>query len=237
MNNLLTIGVIGAMDSEIEDLVSLIGNADKTDIYGLTFYSGIANGKNLLLLKSGVGKVNAARCTQILIDKFDPDYIINSGIAGGIAPELCVGDVVVGDELVQHDFDVSGLGYAKGYICTGVNPDQPTIFNSDEILIEKLEKAAQSVPGNVHRGRIASGDLFVSSPDDKSRIRQEFSVSAAEMEGAAVAQTAAYGNIPFAVLRVISDQADGSAAESYTEFESEAAKKSSDVITELLRLI
>lgn len=190
----------------------------------------------MVVVKSGIGKVNAARCTQIMIDNFHPDYIINSGIAGGIDASLSVGDIIIGEELVQHDFDVTAFGHAKGYLCTGERDDVPTVFHSDKKLVYLLESSAKEAGGSgkVRTGRIASGDIFVADRTLKESISHEFKAAAAEMEGAAIAQTAAYADIPFVVLRVISDQADGEAAESFETFEKQTAELSSAVIQNLI---
>lgn len=190
----------------------------------------------MVAVKSGIGKVNAARCTQIMIDNFHPDYIINSGIAGGIDASLSVGDIIIGEELVQHDFDVTAFGHAKGYLCTGERDDVPTVFHSDKKLVYLLESSAKEAGGSgkVRTGRIASGDIFVADRTLKESISHEFKAAAAEMEGAAIAQTAAYADIPFVVLRVISDQADGEAAESFETFEKQTAELSSAVIQNLI---
>lgn len=190
----------------------------------------------MIMVKSGIGKVNAARCTQILIDNFHPDYIINSGIAGGIDASLSVGDIIIGEEFVQHDFDVTAFGHAKGYLCTGERDDVPIVFRSDKKLVYLLESSAKEAGGSgkVRTGRIASGDIFVADRTRKESISHEFKAVAAEMEGAAIAQTSAYADIPFVVLRVISDQADGEAAESFETFEKQTAELSSAVIQNLI---
>ena len=231
-------GIIGAMESEVRHLTSLLQNAETIGIADLTFFTGRIHEKKVVIVKSGIGKVNAARCTQLLIDRFQPDAIINTGIAGGLDPALCVGDVVIGTGLLQHDFDVSAFGHAKGYLCTGAEDDRPTVFSPDKQLVEALAAAAmEHVPAErVKRGQIATGDLFVSDKGKKQELWDDFGASAAEMEGAAIAQTAFYGQVPFAVLRVISDQADGKASESFSTFEEETAALSSAVIKSFLTM-
>ena len=233
------IGIIGAMESEICRLASLLENANKVHLCNMTFYTGTIGKRKVVMVKSGIGKVNAARCTQLLIDRFSPDAIINSGIAGGIDPALSVGDIIIGTGLLQHDFDVTAFGHAKGYLCTGNDHNSPTVFYADERLAYALESAAisQFPEKRVERGTIATGDLFVSDSGKKRELRETFKVSAAEMEGAAIAQTASYAGVPFAVLRVISDQADGKAAQSFETFEKETARLSSVVIEALLNII
>lgn len=234
-----TIGIIGAMESEVSRLTSLLKNSDTVDIYDLTFYTGTLGKRKAVIVKSGIGKVNAARCAQLLIDRFTPDAIINTGIAGGTDSSLSVGDIVIGTRLLQHDFDVTAFGHAKGYLCTGNEHDRPTVFRADEKLADALESAAaERFPERrVKRGIIATGDLFVADSGKKRELWELFGASAAEMEGAAIAQTAFFAGIPFAVLRVVSDQADGKAARSFEEFEEETAKLSSDVMESLLNNI
>ncbi len=232
-----TIGIIGAMDSEIAYLTSVLKNSSVKEICGLIFHSGKIDGKDVVIVRSGIGKVNAARCAQAMIDLFNPSAIINTGIAGAIDPALNVGDIVIASDLVQHDFDVRGLGYAKGYLFSGNETDKPTLFHADKDLVCKIEKAAvkHADPKRIYKGIIASGDVFVSSPEVKSEIRDTFSATAAEMEGAAIAHTAAYSNVPFAVLRVMSDKADGSASVSMKEFEAETAKLSASIIETFIK--
>lgn len=234
-----TIAIIGAMESEVYRLTSLLGNVNTVPVYNLTFYTGTINKRKVVIVKSGIGKVNAARCTQILIDRFGPDAIVNTGIAGGIDPGFSVGDIVIGTGLLQHDFNVTAFGHAKGYLCTGNDHNSPTVFYADEKLADALESTAisQFPEKRISRGTIATGDLFVSDSEKKKELWETFKASAAEMEGAAIAQTASYAGVPFAVLRVISDQADGKAAQSFEVFEEETAKLSSAVIESLLSII
>lgn len=234
-----TVGVIGAMESEVEAFLAALSNMKIIHNTGLTFHSGEYAGQNLVIAQSGIGKVNAARCTQMMIDLFHPDYIINSGIAGGIDTLLSVGDIVIGEELIQHDFDVTAFGHAKGYLCTGERDDIPTVFHSDKKLVSLLEKSAEVFieAGRIHTGRIASGDIFVADCALKQSIFQEFGAAAIEMEGAAIAQTAAYAEVPFVIIRAISDQADGYAAESFETFEKQTAALSCAVIHNLIHLL
>ena len=237
MNNKKTIGIIGAMDSEIAMFSKKLHNIQTVNKSGLTFFIGVIGEYKGVIVKSGVGKVNAALCTQILIDQFTPDYIVNTGIAGGIASGLSIGDVIIGIEFVQHDFDVTAFGHAKGYLCNDENPAQPTVFHADARLVYALENAAIRKLSSAHirKGRIATGDIFVSSTERKREIRKEFNALAAEMEGAAIAQTAVINSIPFAAVRVVSDLANGEAADSYDLFEKKAADLSAFVIENLLK--
>lgn len=237
MTTNLTICIIGAMDCEIARLKDLMTSINSINTNRLTIYEGKIGNHKIILVKSGVGKVNAALCTQYIIDKFKPQYIINTGIAGGLADNLSIGDIVIGEKLIQHDFDVSDLGYAKGYMCTGINKDEPTIYYSDEKLISEYEKAVKETNPTLqlHKGTIATGDIFVGSKEKKQNIINTFHATAVEMEGAAIAQTANLNNIPCLVIRAISDLADGRAAESLEVFETKMAELSSHTIYTLLK--
>ena len=231
-----TFGVIGAMESEVAQLRAALGNAETAEHSGLTFYRGTLGENRVVLVKCGIGKVNAARCTQALIDQYAPDYIVNTGIAGGIGEGLAVADVVIGTELVQHDFDAVAFGYARGNICDPTHRDTPSVFCSDEALIEAFRAAAASVidAGRVKSGRIATGDLFVASAEAKRDIAGTFGAVAAEMEGGAIAQVAAMAGVPFIVLRAISDLADGSSPASFDEFEQQTADLSAGILRKLI---
>ena len=233
------IGIIGAMDSEVRYLIGCLKECRTEKIYGMEFASGYLCDKSVVVTKCGVGKVNAARCTQYLIDTYKVAAVINTGIGGGLAPGLKVGDAVVADGLVQHDFDVTAFGYAKGFLWTGKDKTKPTIFKPDEKVSLALVKAAESILEGtgvqVLRGIVASGDIFVAGSETKKSIRDYFGASVAEMEGASIAHVAAFANVPFAVLRVVSDTADGEAAESFDKFEEETTSRSASIIEEFLR--
>lgn len=225
-----TLGVIGAMDSEIRRLLEKMGECQTQQRYGLCFYLGTLAGQRLVLVKSGIGKVMAARCAQILIDCYQPDYLVNTGVAGGLSERLRVGDIVLGAELVQHDFDVTAFGYARGNLCDREHENEPTYFRSDAHL---MELARQTGEGRILPGRIATGDVFVSSRAAKRAITDAFAADAAEMEGAAIAQVAESCGVPFLVIRAISDLADGSAAESFDQFEQQTADRSAELLERL----
>ena len=238
MRNNKTIGIIGAMDNEIKLLTDKLENQVHQSYGDLNFISGKFVGKTVVIVKSGIGKVNAARCTQLLIDQYNPAAIINTGMAGGIHQGLSIGDFIIGTESVQHDFDVTAFGHFKGYMCTGDDDTQPTIYKSDKILVDTLSKAAKSVikSRSVIYGRIATGDVFVSDTKLKKEIHKLFNAVAAEMESGAIAQTAYYANIPFVIARTISDLADGTAAESFEEFENKAADNSAEIVLKFISL-
>ena len=236
MKNNAVFGVIGAMESEVARLRGLLNDVTTGEIAGLTFYDGTLGAHRVVLVQSGIGKVNAARCTQILIDRFAPDCIVNTGIAGGVGKGLAVADVVIGTDLVQHDFDISVFGHARGYLATGVDHLNPTVFRSDPELAEAFRAAAEAVigPSRVKVGRIASGDQFISELAVKRDIADTFGAAAAEMEGCAIAQVAEYAGVPFVVVRAISDLADGDAADSSVDLEQMAADLSGSILEKLI---
>lgn len=233
------VGIIGAMDSEVRYLIGCLTESNTEKIYGMEFAWGKLCGVPVVVTKCGIGKVNAARCTQYLIDRFNPRAVINTGIGGSVDPDLGVGDALIADGLVQHDFDVTALGYAKGYMCTGKDKDKPTLMIPDSGISAALTEAARRILGGkgvrVAQGKVATGDLFVADPGARTEIRNLFGASVAEMEGGSIAQVAQAAGVPFAVLRVVSDTADGHAPASFDKFEIETARRSASVIEEFLR--
>lgn len=231
------IGIIGAMDCEIEYLTGLLSDIEKINIYGYTFYTGTISNKNIVIVKCGIGKVNAARGSQLMIDRFEPDVIINTGIAGGVGPDMEIGDAVIASKLLQHDFDVTPFGYAKGYMFYG-DTDTPTFYESDKKTAVKLKKAALEIlpSGTVKEGLVASGDQFIASTEKRQYIFNTFGAIAAEMEGAAIAQTAFFAGIPFSVLRVMSDKGDGTASGNYAEFEKKTAIISAKILEKFIAI-
>lgn len=222
------IGVIGAMDSELAALIAALTQPAQETVQGLVFRTGRLGAREVVLVRCGIGKVSAARCTQVLIDRFAPGAVINTGIAGGLASGLAVGDIVVADGLVQHDFDAAPIGFVRGCVCMG-DPGAPTVFAPDAVLSALLAQTAGNAIGaqRVHRGLVATGDQFISGAAAKAAIRRAFPAAmAAEMEGGAVAQAASMSGVPFAVVRAISDLADGTAAASFEQFEQHAADAS-----------
>lgn len=229
MSTKIMYGIIGAMDPEINTFLHDLQDKKEEKKYGLTFYRGKLKKYEVAIVKCGVGKVNAGRTTQILISEYSPKYIINSGIGGGLNSQLNIGDIVISTDLIQHDFDASFFGYAKGYMCTGEkNNKEPTKFIADKELSEKMKNVLEKVGGERHIffGRILTGDVFIHSKDKKEELVKEFDGYSCEMEGAAIAQVASLNKVPFTVFRVISDLPDGRGPEDYNNFESEAAKLS-----------
>lgn len=223
-----TYGIIGAMDSEIETLLSHLENKKEEKKYGLTFYLGKLKKYEVIIVKCGIGKVNAGRTTQVLISEYSPKYIINTGIGGGLNQQLKIGDIVISTDLIQHDFDVTAFGYAKGYMFIG-DKKEPTKYVADKKLSEKMRNVLEKIKEgrSVFTGRILTGDLFVSSKEKREQLVKDFDGFCCEMEGAAIAQVAFLNNIPFTVLRLISDKPDGKGPDDYNAFEKEAARLSS----------
>ena len=214
------IGIIGAMDEEVSQIADMMTDVTITNIADMTFKKGILEGKDVVAVRSGIGKVNAAICTQILATYFNVDAVINTGVAGSLRNEINIGDIVISTDAVQHDMDATGFGYKKGVI--------PRMKTSEFVADKRLAKLAkeackESVPEiNVFSGRVVSGDQFISDKAVKDRILDTFGGYCTEMEGAAIAQAAYLNNIPFLIIRAISDKADGSATMDYGEFERKA---------------
>lgn len=219
-----TIGIIGAMEVEVAILKEKMEDVRIIKKASMDFYEGILAGKKVVVVRSGIGKVNAGICAQILADVFSVDAIINTGIAGSLNKNINIGDIVLSTDVVQHDMDATGFGYRKGQI-----PQMPVFFfNADDNLRRLAAEVCKEVNPDIQvfEGRIASGDQFVCDQDVKNRIVSEFSAYATEMEGAAIGQAAYLNEIPFLVVRAISDKADGGAQMDYSEFEKAAVDHS-----------
>ena len=219
-----TIGIIGAMEVEVAILKEKMEDVRIIKKASMDFYEGILAGKKVVVVRSGIGQVNAGICAQILADVFSVDAIINTGIAGSLNKNINIGDIVLSTDVVQHDMDATGFGYRKGQI-----PQMPVFFfNADDNLRRLAAEVCKEVNPDIQvfEGRIASGDQFVCDQDVKNRIVSEFSAYATEMEGAAIGQAAYLNEIPFLVVRAISDKADGSAQMDYSEFEKAAVDHS-----------
>ncbi|NDL66355.1 5'-methylthioadenosine/adenosylhomocysteine nucleosidase [Anaerotalea alkaliphila] len=229
------IGIIGAMQEEVMGLQDVMEIKETRSIASLDFYQGTLFGHEVVLVKGGVGKVNAAVCTQILIDCFYVEAIINTGVAGALNGKLEIGDVVISKDTLQHDVDATGFGYALGEI-----PRMETsIFPADEHLVKIALQAADRLPvrTSVYVERIVSGDQFISDPVKKEMLEQTFQGFCTEMEGAAVAQVCHLNKIPFVILRSISDKADDTAETNFNEFIAMAVANSSKILERMLELL
>ncbi len=224
------------MDVEVEILLKNMQNREEISTHAFKFFKGKINGKEVVVVRSGIGKVAAAVCAQMLIDRFDADCVINTGIAGGVADGLHVGDIVVSTSAVQHDFNVMPFGYVRGYMCTGGDNQRPTEYVADENLRKIVVETASEKLGenHVHEGVVATGDMFVADFEIKQKIKAKFNAHATEMEGGAIAQACALNNTPFVVIRAISDLADGSASDSYEQFERKAAENCAEILMSCL---
>ena len=222
------IGIIGAMHAETEGLVALMRDKTERVISGMTFVSGKIGKQDAVVATCGIGKVYAAMCAQTMILTWHPEYVINSGVAGGLAPGLSIADIIIATALVQHDMDISPLGDPIGWV-SGADRIR---FETDGDLREKLLAIAKDQNVPARPGVIASGDQFVADPARKQEIVKMFDASACEMEGGAIAQVCFSNNVPFAVLRAISD-GDGGASD-YNAFLHLAAARTVSLLTALL---
>ena len=215
LDNKKYIGIIAAMTEEIASIKKLMSDISVRNIYELEFTLGTIHSKNVVLVKSGVGKVNAARTTQVLIDNFDLEYVINVGTAGGLNEDIEIGDIVIAEKLVQHDFDITAGGHEKGYIS-----NLGKYFNCDENLVKKGKKIIDNMNEDFKAitGLIATGDIFVQDISIKDGIKEEFNADCTEMEGAAIAQVCTLDNIPFIVIRSISDKPNGNNSIDFEKF-------------------
>ena len=225
------IGIIGAMDIEVEGIKLVIDDAKERVISGITFVSGTIEGREVVVAKCGIGKVNAAICTEAMIIAYSPSLIINTGVAGSLTPELNIGDIVIADKVCQHDFDTTPVGDMRGLIA------EVNLINipADEKSYEHLAKCVEKCGINYRIGTIASGDVFVADSETKDFIVSEFSASACEMEGASIGQVCWLNHVPFTVLRALSDSANEDSHMDYPEFCRLAARNSIRVIDEFLR--
>ena len=224
------IGIIAAMTIEAEGLEKLMTDVNKKEISGMTFVSGKLCGCDAVVSVCGEGKVNAAMCTQTMIMEYNVDEVVNTGVAGGLADGLEIGNIVVAESVVQHDMDMSPLGYDIGYIC-GVDG---IYMNCDDKLKELLYECVCDNKISCQKGVVASGDQFISSGEKKAWLKEKFNAAACEMEGGAIGQVCVRNNIPFAVLRAISDGGDDSANMSFPEFAALAAENSIKVMKDFL---
>ncbi|WP_042345748.1 5'-methylthioadenosine/S-adenosylhomocysteine nucleosidase [Bacillus massiliigorillae] len=227
----MRIAIIGAMEEEVQILRDKMENVQQEVIAGCEFNIGTLNGVDVVLLKSGIGKVNAAMSTAILLEKYQPTAVINTGSAGGYASELEVGDVVISSDVVHHDVDATIFGYAYGQV-----PQMPPTFVADEKLIEVAERAAKNIQGmQVAKGQIGTGDSFMNDPVRVEFVRTKFQdLIAVEMEAAAIAQVAYQFKTPFVVIRALSDIAGKESNISFDKFLETAAVNSSQLVINFL---
>lgn len=225
-------GIITAMKEEMQEIEKIMREIEKQKIYELTFIKGKINQNDVVLVEAGVGKVNAARTTQILIDNFKVDIVINVGSAGSANDELEIGDIVIGEKIVQHDFDITAFGHPKGFIG---NVGQ--FLESDKKLINEFEKIALNQKENefnIKIGTVASGDIFCTDIRMKNKIREKFNADAIEMEGAAIAQVCKLDKVPFIIIRSISDKPNGNNNVTFDKFLEKASKRCAQILKKVI---
>ena len=221
------------MEVEVKELKEQMQITRQLTKAGMEFCEGILEGQDVVVVRSGVGKVNAAVCTQILIDVFDVKAVINTGIAGSLKAEINIGDLVISSDLVHHDMDAVSFGYPKGQI-----PQMDVFsFEADRALADLAEKVCEEVNPEIQvfHGRVVSGDQFIADKETKENISTLFAGYCTEMEGAAIAQTAHLNEVPFVVLRAISDKADDSASMDYPTFEKQAVAHSVRLVRGMMK--
>ena len=218
-NNGMRVGIIGAMEIETAGLVAAMEGVREHTVSGIRFFEGALDGRAVVCATCGVGQVAAAMCAEAMILRFGVGALLNTGVAGGLEPSLAVGDIVLANAVVQHDMDTTALGDPAGLI-SGLNVVE---IPADKTLLAALSRATDGCGFRTLVGTVASGDLFVSTPAQKQRIRTLFGADACEMEGAAIGQVAFTNGVPFAVLRAISDGGDGM---EFSAFAAMAAERS-----------
>ena len=230
MNN---IGIIGAMDEEIDILVNLMEVNEVIEKASLKFYKGKLENKDVVVVRCGIGKVNSALCAQILISEFNVEAVVNTGVAGALNSKLDVFDIVISTDAIEYDFDTTVFGHKKGEI-----PRMETsTFIADERLIDFAYNSSINEVKNhkVLKGRVVTGDRFISSKELKDELVKEFDAYCGEMEGASIAHVCYLNKTPFVIIRAMSDKADGSADVVYDEFVKDAAHNSKDIVLNMLK--
>ena len=227
------IGIIGAMELEVETLKSKLADLEVRERAGMRFFSGMLNGVSVVICQSGIGKVNAALCVQIMADLFEVTHVINTGIAGSLDAALDIGDVAISTDLMYHDVHVGVFGYPWGQV-PGLDVHG---FPADEAMADAAEALCKEQGVNCRRGRIVSGDQFIAEKAEKEAIIAHVGGLCTEMEGAAIAHAAYRNGLPVLVLRAISDKADDSADMDYPTFERMAAENSARLVEALVAKI
>lgn len=230
---MIKIGIIGAMELEVEQLKAEMTQSRIITKAGMDFYEGLLNGASVVIVRCGIGKVNAALCVQILADLFHVTHVINTGVAGSLNAALDIGDILISKDALHHDMDVTIFGYQLGEVPQMGFRE----FQADKHLIELAEEACRKANPDVHvvLGRVVSGDQFISSKEVKDHLISDFQGDCAEMEGASIAHGAYLNGLPFVIIRAISDKADDSAEMDYPTFEAAAARHSAALVREMVK--
>jgi adenosylhomocysteine nucleosidase len=223
----MRIGIMGAMREEIQALLSVLEHTSVSVVAGISFYAGTLDGIAVVICQSGVGKVNAAMCTQLLIDRYQITRLIFTGVAGALHPELEIGDLVISDDAMYHDMDATALGFDQGEIPFAGK----SIFVADAMLVQLAMGTSERLyPRRVYRGRVLSGDQFIANRQTVNDLRNGLGGWCTEMEGAAVAHVCDANEVPFVIIRSISDRADGSANVNFSEFVHVVADHSAAIV-------
>lgn len=229
--NDLVIGIIGAMDEEVALLKSKMTQLTKQEISNIDFYIGKLADTDIVLIKSGIGKVNAAKSTTILHEKFVPEFIINAGSAGGLKHQHSVGDIIISDEVIHHDVDARVFNYKLGQV-----PQMPEVFVADKTLIKLVETSIKNLNLSFDKGAIGTGDSFIGSEKQADFIKTQFpKVLGVDMEAASIAQICYTYQTPFVIIRALSDIAGKDSSISFEEFLQKAADNSAQVIIETIK--
>lgn len=226
------IGIIGAMDEEVQALKEMMDVEEVISRASMDFVKGKLEGREVTVVRSGIGKVNAAICAQILASEFHVDTLINTGIAGSLDARIDIGDMVISEDALHHDMDATSFGYPVGQV-----PRMEVLaFPADKRLVELAKEANAEANPDIHTftGRVVSGDQFVADDDVKKKITDHFGGLCTEMEGAAIAHAAYLNNISYVIIRAISDKADGSATQDYPTFEKLAIQHSVQLLRALV---
>jgi adenosylhomocysteine nucleosidase len=227
------IGIIGAMEVEVESLKAAMTIKNTVNKASMEFFEGTIGTTEVVVVRSGICKVNAGICVQILVDTFGVTHVLNTGVAGSLDARINIGDIVLSTDAAYHDVDATVFGYKKGEI-----PQMGVLsFPADKELIEKAKAAIKTVAPDlgIFEGRVCSGDQFISDKDVKDAIIKELGGMCCEMEGAGIAQACYLNKIPFIIIRAISDKADGSDVMDYPEFEKKAAKDCAALVMEMMK--
>ena len=229
------IGIIGAMEEEVAALKEAMDIHETVEQASMVFCKGVLCGKEVVIVRSGIGKVNAGICAQILVDRFKAEMLINTGIAGSLDAKIDIGDMVISTDALHHDMDATEFGYPVGQV-----PRMEVMsFPADEELVKKAVQASEKANPDIHTftGRVASGDKFIASREVKDKIVENFHPLCVEMEGAGIAHAAHLNKVSYVIIRAISDKADNSASVDYPTFERQAIAHSVRLVKELLTLI
>lgn len=227
------VGIIGAMGVEVAALKMMMEGAVSQTVSGIEFTSGRINGKEAVVAACGIGKVFAGICAEVMILKYSPDFIVNTGVGGTLCEELSIGNIAIAEDVVQHDMDTSPLGDPPGFL-SGINVVK---IKCDEKLVKLISEAAANAGYKSFKGTVATGDCFIADTERKKKIVDNFGAIACEMEGAAIGQVCCVNKVPFAVIRAISDDADGNSHEDYPTFLKQAAANSIDVLCRVLKSV